>query len=71
MAGLVALPIDVPLIKRDAGSQNLGFLLGQVGANIVLTSEVCYKAFPKNINNEIVDFKGIFNSFFFFKLKLI
>ena len=28
MAGLVALPIDVPLARRDAGSQNLGFLLG-------------------------------------------
>ena len=58
MAGLVALPIDVPLARRDAGSQNLGFLLGQVGASVVLTSELCYKALPKNSNNEIIEFKG-------------
>ena len=58
MAGLVAIPIDVPLARRDAGSQNLGFLLGQVGASCVLTSEMCYKAFPKNPNNEMIEFKG-------------
>ena len=38
--------------------QNLGFLLGQVGASCVLTSEMCYKAFPKNPNNEMIEFKG-------------
>jgi hypothetical protein len=58
IAGLVAIPIDVPLARRDAGSQNLGFLLGQVGASCVLTSEMCYKAFPKNPNNEMIEFKG-------------
>ena len=58
MAGLVALPIDVPLARRDAGSQSLGFLLGQVGASLVLTSEMCYKALPKNANNDVVEFKG-------------
>lgn len=58
MSGLVAIPIDVPLARRDAGSQNLGFLLGQVGASVVLTSELCYKAFPKNPNNEMIEFKG-------------
>ncbi len=58
MAGLVALPIDVPLARRDAGSQNLGFLLGQVGASCVLTSEICFKALPKNPNTEMVEFKG-------------
>ena len=60
MAGLVALPIDVPLARRDAGSQNLGFLLGQVGASCVLTSELCFKALPKNPNTEMVEFKGKF-----------
>jgi hypothetical protein len=60
IAGLVAIPIDVPLARRDAGSQNLGFLLGQVGASCVLTSEMCYKAFPKNPNNEMIEFKGKF-----------
>jgi hypothetical protein len=58
MAGLVALPIDVPLIRRDAGSQNLGFLLGQVDASIVLTSELCFKALPKNPSTEAIEFKG-------------
>lgn len=58
MGGLVALPIDVPLIRRDAGSQNLGFLLGQVGASVILTSELCYKALPKNPNTEAIEFKG-------------
>ncbi len=58
MSGLVALPIDVPLIRRDAGSQNLGFLLDQVGANVVLTSELCFKALPKNPNTEMIEFKG-------------
>lgn len=57
MSGLVALPIDVPLARRDAGSQNLGFLLGQVGASIVLTSELCFRAFSKN-QNEMIEFKG-------------
>jgi hypothetical protein len=59
MAGLVALPIDVPLARRDAGSQNIGFLLGQVGANVVLTSELCYKALAKNVNTDLIEFKGI------------
>lgn len=58
MAGLVALPIDVPLARRDAGSHNLGFLLGQVGASCVLTSEICFKALPKNPNTEQIEFKG-------------
>ena len=58
MAGIVAIPIDVPLAKRDAGCSNLGFLLGQVGASLVLTSETCYKGLPKNQNTETVEFKG-------------
>jgi acyl-CoA synthetase (AMP-forming)/AMP-acid ligase II len=61
MAGLVTIPIDVPLVKRDAGCQNLGFLLGQVGATTVLTTEICYKGLPKNPNNENVEFKGNFS----------
>jgi acyl-CoA synthetase (AMP-forming)/AMP-acid ligase II len=59
MAGLVALPIDLPLGKRDAGTQNIGFLLNQVNANVALTSELCYKSLPRNNNNnELIDFKG-------------
>lgn len=58
IAGLVAIPIDVPTARRDAGSQSLGFLLGQVGATLVLTSELCYKGLPKNSTNEMIEFKG-------------
>ena len=43
LAGLVALPLDVPLARRDAASHSLGFLLGQVGARCVLTSELCFR----------------------------
>jgi acyl-CoA synthetase (AMP-forming)/AMP-acid ligase II len=60
MSGLVALPIDVPLARRDAGAHNLGFLLGQVGASVVITSEICFKALPKaGANNDTIEFKGI------------
>lgn len=58
MAGLVAIPIDVPILKRDAGCANLGFLLGQVDASLVLTSEICYKGLPKNPHTEQVEFRG-------------
>jgi acyl-CoA synthetase (AMP-forming)/AMP-acid ligase II len=58
MAGLVSIPIDVPLAKRDAGCQNLGFLLGQVGATTVLTTELCYKSLPKSPTTEQIEFKG-------------
>ena len=29
MAGIVPVPIEVPLTRRDAGSQQIGFLLGK------------------------------------------
>ena len=30
MAGIVPVPIEVPLTRRDAGSQQIGFLLGKI-----------------------------------------
>ncbi|CAJ0561971.1 unnamed protein product, partial [Mesorhabditis spiculigera] len=63
MAGIVPVPVEVPLTRRDAGIQQLGFLLGSCGVKVALTSEACYKGLPKasspsGSNTEVVDFKG-------------
>ena len=60
IAGLIAIPIDVPNTcltttsstspRRDVATSHtlgLGFLLGQVGASLVLTSDACYKSCAK------------------------
>ncbi|EPY86232.1 disco-interacting protein 2 A isoform X1-like protein [Camelus ferus] len=50
-----------PVLKpgdRDAGGQQIGFLLGSCGIALALTSEVCLKGLPKTQNGEIVQFKG-------------
>ncbi|CAF4933395.1 unnamed protein product, partial [Rotaria socialis] len=68
LAGIVPLPIDVPLARRDWLSQRIGILLGQLSIKVALTSDSCYRQLPKiqqhtsnssstNIN-EIVSFKG-------------
>ncbi|KAK4328811.1 hypothetical protein Pmani_000786 [Petrolisthes manimaculis] len=57
-AGLVPVPIEVPLSRRDAGSQQIGFLLGSCGVSVALTSEACYKGIPKTSGGEVVSFKG-------------
>ncbi|CAJ0962733.1 unnamed protein product, partial [Mesorhabditis belari] len=63
LAGVIPVPVEVPLSKRDAGIQQLGFLLGSCGVKVALTSEACYKGLPKaaspnGSNTEVVDFKG-------------
>ncbi|CAF1556177.1 unnamed protein product, partial [Adineta steineri] len=68
LAGIVPLPIDVPLARRDWLSQRIGILLGQLSIKVALTSDSCYRQLPKvqqhtqtssstNLN-EIVSFKG-------------
>ncbi|XP_067123650.1 disco-interacting protein 2 isoform X2 [Centruroides vittatus] len=57
-AGIVPVPIEVPLTRRDAGSQQIGFLLGSCGVCYALTSEACYKGLPKTATGEIHTFKG-------------
>ncbi|XP_050691601.1 disco-interacting protein 2 homolog C-like isoform X6 [Eriocheir sinensis] len=57
-AGLVPVPIEVPLSRRDAGSQQIGFLLGSCGVSVALTSEACFKGIPKTSAGEVVSFKG-------------
>nr|XP_018897953.1 PREDICTED: disco-interacting protein 2 isoform X2 [Bemisia tabaci] len=57
-AGIVPVPIEVPLTRRDAGSQQIGFLLGSCGIQVALTSEACLKGLPKTATGEVVGFKG-------------
>merc|ERR1719232_23220 len=58
MAGTVPVPIEVPISRRDAGSQQIGFLLGSCSVNLALTSEACFKGLPKTSTGEVVQFKG-------------
>ncbi|XP_050522179.1 disco-interacting protein 2 isoform X3 [Daktulosphaira vitifoliae] len=57
-AGIVPVPIEVPLTRRDAGSQQIGFLLGSCGVQVALTSDACLKGMPKTATGEVVAFKG-------------
>lgn len=43
---------------QDAGSQQIGFLLGSCGVSYALTSEACYKGLPKTATGEIHTFRG-------------
>ncbi|PSN29528.1 Disco-interacting protein 2 [Blattella germanica] len=45
-------------INFDAGSQQIGFLLGSCGIQVALTSEACLKGLPKTATGEVVAFKG-------------
>ena len=58
LAGMVPVPIEVPVTRRDAGSQQIGFLLGSCGVTVALTSDACYKGLPKNASGEVISFKG-------------
>ena len=58
MGGAVPVPIEVPLTRRDAGSQQIGFLLGSCNVTLALTSESCYKGLPKSTSGDVVAFKG-------------
>ncbi|KAM4604634.1 disco-interacting protein 2 homolog C isoform 2-T2 [Polymixia lowei] len=58
LAEVVPVPIEVPLSRKDAGSQQIGFLLGSCGVTVALTSDVCHKGLPKTPTGEIPQFKG-------------
>ena len=47
-AGVVPVPIEVPITKRDAGLTKIGFLLGSCNVTYAITSEACFKGLPKN-----------------------
>uniref|UniRef100_UPI00358E3E04 disco-interacting protein 2 homolog C-like n=1 Tax=Myxine glutinosa TaxID=7769 RepID=UPI00358E3E04 len=58
LAGLVPVPIEVPLTTKDAGSLQTGFLLGSCGVGVALTSDSCLKGLPKATSGDVVQFKG-------------
>ncbi|XP_047419629.1 disco-interacting protein 2 homolog A isoform X14 [Sciurus carolinensis] len=58
LAELVPVPIEVPLTRKDAGSQQVGFLLGSCGVTLALTTDACQKGLPKSQTGEVVTFKG-------------
>ncbi|XP_031317137.2 disco-interacting protein 2 homolog A isoform X9 [Camelus dromedarius] len=58
LAGLVPVPIEVPLTRKDAGSQQVGFLLGSCGITLALTTDACQKGLPKAQTGEVATFKG-------------
>ncbi|XP_026314338.1 disco-interacting protein 2 isoform X1 [Hyposmocoma kahamanoa] len=57
-AGVVPVPIEVPLTRRDAGLQQVGFLLGSCGIQYALTSDACLKGLPKTSSGDVVSFRG-------------
>ncbi|XP_072338086.1 disco-interacting protein 2 homolog A-like isoform X4 [Scyliorhinus torazame] len=58
LAELVPVPIEVPLTRKDAGSQQIGFLLGSCGVSVALTCDACHKGLPKSQAGDVVQFKG-------------
>uniref|UniRef100_A0A8C1UX21 Disco-interacting protein 2 homolog Cb n=1 Tax=Cyprinus carpio TaxID=7962 RepID=A0A8C1UX21_CYPCA len=58
LAEVVPVPIEVPLTKKDAGSQQIGFLLGSCGVGVALTSDACHKGLPKSASGDVMQFKG-------------
>uniref|UniRef100_A0A6Q2XIL1 DMAP1-binding domain-containing protein n=1 Tax=Esox lucius TaxID=8010 RepID=A0A6Q2XIL1_ESOLU len=58
LAEVIPVPIEVPLSRQDAGSLQIGFLLGSCGVSLALTSEICLKGLPKTPQGEIMQFKG-------------
>uniref|UniRef100_A0A4W5QNB0 Disco-interacting protein 2 homolog Ba n=1 Tax=Hucho hucho TaxID=62062 RepID=A0A4W5QNB0_9TELE len=58
LAEVIPVPIEVPLSRQDAGSLQIGFLLGSCGVGLALTSEICLKGLPKTPQGEIIQFKG-------------
>ncbi|XP_057361619.1 disco-interacting protein 2 homolog A isoform X3 [Manis pentadactyla] len=58
LAELVPVPVEVPLTRKDAGSQQVGFLLGSCGIALALTTDACQKGLPKAQTGEVATFKG-------------
>lgn len=46
------------LLPQDAGSQQIGFLLGSCGVTLALTTDACQKGLPKAQTGEVATFKG-------------
>ncbi len=46
------------LSSKDAGSQQIGFLLGSCGVAVALTSDACHKGLLKSASGDVMQFKG-------------
>ncbi|CAI5437505.1 unnamed protein product [Caenorhabditis angaria] len=58
LAGVIPVPVEMPSSKREAGIAQLGFLLGNCGVKVALTSESCYKGLPKKVNAHTSQFSS-------------
>ncbi|XP_041432386.1 disco-interacting protein 2 homolog A isoform X12 [Xenopus laevis] len=58
LSELIPVPIEVPLTRKDAGSQQIGFLLGCCSVSLALTTDACQKGLPKAQSGDVVTFKG-------------
>ncbi|CAH2306337.1 disco-interacting 2 homolog A isoform X3 [Pelobates cultripes] len=58
LSDFIPVPIEVPLTRKDAGSQQIGFLLGSCGVSLALTTDACQKGLPKSQTGDVVSFKG-------------
>lgn len=57
MAGIVAVPIEVPTNKDDAATQQIGFLLGTCNISFAMTSEACKNVY-RTSNGEQQIYRG-------------
>jgi len=57
MAGIVAVPIEVPIVRDDAATQQIGFLLGTCNISYAMTSETS-KSIHRTQTGEQQTFKG-------------
>lgn len=57
MAGIVAVPIEVPAIKDDAATQQIGFLLGTCNISYAMTSE-SHKNIYRTSTGEAQNYRG-------------
>ena len=58
MAGIVAVPIEVPQNRDDAATQQIGFLLGTCNISYAITSESCKHLYKANSSGEHQTFRG-------------
>lgn len=56
---------------QDAGSQQIGFLLGSCGVTLALTTDACQKGLPKAQTGEVATFKGTACSLFWLPVYII
>lgn len=58
MAGIVAVPIELPTSQDSAATQQIGFLLGNCNIAYALTSEASKHVFRNAANNETKTYRG-------------